>query len=64
MSDSDAYTAEVMSAYQENVDGMSKPECLKLNRQVGDFIATGQGIVTAQINRYYYTDAGEVYDVS
>lgn len=62
MSDSDAYTSEVMCAYQENVDWMSKPECLKLNRQVEDVIATGQGIVTAQINRRYYTDAGEVYN--
>jgi len=62
MSDSDAYTSDVMCAYQESVDGMSKPECLKLNRQVEDVISTGQGITTAQINRYYYTDAGEVYN--
>jgi len=64
MSDSDAYTSEAMSSYQQNLDWMSQPEVLKLNRAMELEINTWLGVTVAQTNSYYWTDAGEVYNSS
>lgn len=62
MSDSDAYTSDAMSAFQCNVDGMSQPELLKLNRKYTVELTTWDGVVVAYVLWYYFTDDGKVYN--
>jgi len=64
MSDTDAYASDAVCAYQENVDWMSQPELLKLNRKTTPRIWTQNGLAVAHVEGYYYADNWIVYDIT